>query len=455
MLLLFFFIATVVLAPLFLGGNIPIAWTLEAFVVGGLVLFVCLRGVLLRRRPRVPFKRFRVPSILFLAVCVWAWVQSLSLTPAMLHHPLWAVASDALGQDISGAISINPYETRTSLMRLITYGLVFWLAVQLGRDRSKADAILNAIAFAILAYSILGIVLLSVSKDSFLGFQRWWPADSATSTFANRNHFATFAGLGCVIFLTFLLRSMRGAIPVDREGRLIFNVERVMHSFSSFSSYYLFGLMVTLGALILSNSRAGLIFTLLALSVLIAIRAMRSRLRGLVIGAMIAIALGAFVVLFNLSGHRLSERFAKLDVARNERFAVHNIVLEAVGDAPWLGTGYGTFADVFPMYRDQSISSHVIWDRAHNTYLELLLELGLPGGLALLLAIGLCIWRCLWASFSRQRNSHIPQIGFAASVLVMTHSLVDFSLQIPGVTITYAALLGIGYTQSWSSRTKR
>ena len=80
------------------------------------------------------------------------------------------------------------------------------------------------------------------------------------------------------------------------------------------------------------------------------------------------------------------------------------------------------------------------------------MELGIPAALMLFAAIGLLVWRCLIGGIQRYRDSHIPYIAFAASVLVALHATADFSLQIPGLTIVYAALLGIGVAQSWSSQ---
>ena len=39
------------------------------------------------------------------------------------------------------------------------------------------------------------------------------------------------------------------------------------------------------------------------------------------------------------------------------RMAVYTIAMRSILDAPLLGYGYGTFADVFPMFRDQSVST--------------------------------------------------------------------------------------------------
>jgi O-antigen ligase len=89
--------------------------------------------------------------------------------------------------------------------------------------------------------------------------------------------------------------------------------------------------------------------------------------------------------------------------------------------------------------------------RAHNTYLENALELGIPAAAMLCLAIALIAVQCFLGVGRRRRDFVFPALACAVSVQVAVHSLVDFSLQIPAVAAAYALVLGLGYAQSWSS----
>jgi len=53
---------------------------------------------------------------------------------------------------------------------------------------------------------------------------------------------------------------------------------------------------------------------------------------------------------------------------------------------------------------------------------------------------------------ARSRDSELPAIGLAATLFIGAQSLVDFGVQIPAVAFTYSALAGIGWAQSFSSR---
>jgi hypothetical protein len=53
---------------------------------------------------------------------------------------------------------------------------------------------------------------------------------------------------------------------------------------------------------------------------------------------------------------------------------------------------------------------------------------------------------------TRQENVTVPRVAVGAAFLVGVHALVDFSLQIQAVALTFMAVLGAGVAQSASSR---
>lgn len=462
-LLLFLFLVLVILAPLPFGGNIPLSWTGSAFAAGLLVIIISLQNLILKRSPAVPFRWISFPSFLFALVCLWTMIQSLSVTPAFLHNPLWSAASEAFGEALSGAISANPFETRVSLMRLLTYGAVFWMALQFARERSRAAFMLHALATGIALYSLYGLVLWSVGSELIPWYDKGAGRGAVTSAFVNRNSFATFAGMGSVMFLGLVLHKSRQILARSSGERFKYRFERILSAFAGVGGLYIIGLLMTLGALFLTQSRAGFLSTLAALGIMIVLSLMRfgsrkashsgqgrlGRVGGLIV---FVIAFGAIVGTFSMSGDHITTRLVNSDLSSTGRSNVYPRLLEAIKDYPLLGTGYGTFPDIFPLYRDETISAYGRWDKAHSTYLEVMMELGLPAAFMLFLSIGSLIYLCLRGAMTRHRDSHVPLIAFSASILVALHSLVDFSLQIPGLTITYAALLGLGVAQSWSSR---
>ena len=104
------------------------------------------------------------------------------------------------------------------------------------------------------------------------------------------------------------------------------------------------------------------------------------------------------------------------------------------------------------MFRDQSLSTYETWAMAHNTYLEVFQGLGILFGSMLVASIVLLARRCVKAAMTRQQNEMIPCVAAAIAFLVGAHSLIDFSLQIEAIGVTFMAVLGAGVAQSESSR---
>jgi O-antigen ligase len=152
-------------------------------------------------------------------------------------------------------------------------------------------------------------------------------------------------------------------------------------------------------------------------------------------------------------GDMVVDGIAERGVYDGDRISVYLLTLRSVLDAPWFGQGYGTFADVFPLYRDRSIGVQGIWEQAHNTYLEIFQGLGLLFGSMLVASVLLLVLRCIKGSITRRQDATVPCVAASAALLVGVHALVDFSLQIQAVTLTFTAILGAGVAQSESSRT--
>jgi O-antigen ligase len=203
-------------------------------------------------------------------------------------------------------------------------------------------------------------------------------------------------------------------------------------------------------ALLSTHSRGGFIAAAAGLLALAAVRALapgsgRRRsaawLAGVALLALVAVA---------ISGGPTLDRLLGTDINGEERRAVWKLTLQAIAQHPLTGTGLGTFWMEFPVYRTAAMPNY--YNKAHNDYLENLLDLGIPAALCLFTAAFWLAFLCLRGARRRRRDAALPGLGFAASALVGVHSLTDFSLQIPAVTTVYLFLLGTGVAQSRSPR---
>lgn len=440
----------VVLAPLPLGSNWPGGWFLLATGVGVLLVLWSAGLLVARQAPPVAASRVWVALVLFAGVCLWAVVQWLPWTPEAWHHPLWADAGRVLGRELPGRISLNPEETLTALVRLLTYAGVFWLALQLCRSPERARRGLQLFVWAGFAYALYGLFAYFSGADKILWMEKWAYQGVVTSTLVNRNSYATLAGLALVcasaLFLDGLGAVLRAKVPARVKARWL------LKQLLGPGAPLLVAILVIATALLLTESRGGTLSALLGLVVLMLALLRARALPGRQVAALSMGFLLLGLAVFALSGAEVARRFEHTESSAADRTAVYALVVRAIGDAPVLGTGYGTFPDVFPLYRDDTIAGTLFWRKAHDTYLESALELGIPAALALVAAIGTCAGYC-WVGIRRRRRDRIyPAIGVAVTALVAAHSTVDFSLQIPAVSVSYAFLLGMACAQSFPTR---
>lgn len=461
------FLGTVAAAPLLFGGHAPLAWGLNAAVVG--VLLVLHSAVHGGRGEAAAGAEpgFEFLFAVMVAVCLWIYLQSAGWTPEALWSPIWARASQALGEDVGGAISVNPGETRMALLRLLTALGCGWLGLHYGRDPVCARRIVTVVAVSGCAYVLYGLSLKAANSPTVLWLtkSRYDFPDHLTATFVNPNSFAAYAGMALACAFALFLRALRVGLEVEgltgarRQAARSLAVIRV----TAVHSLLLFPL---LAGLILSRSRACIVLTVLACAALLGMEHARNwimarsgwRMSGWGLRrTLFVLALGgaAGVLLMAEHGDQLAGKLAGADGSEiRMRLLVAWSGLRAAAASPFLGWGYGTFADVFPSFRDEALTPSGVFLEAHNAYVEVLLGLGVPAAVLFLGALGFMVYRCFYGALTRRRDHLAPAAAAASTIVIALHGLVDFSIQLEGVAMTYAALLGAGFAQSWSTQSQ-
>jgi O-Antigen ligase len=447
--LLWAFIAGLGWCPFWFGSTGLLAWGVNAVLFPGLAVIYEMSLLVRGERHPVAIKHIKIPAALFSVVVLWIFIQNATWTPAWLHHPIWQLAADALDKPLDGSISVNRDLTTLALLRLITAASVFWIALQLCRDAARANLLLWSVAALGCAYAAYGLFAFVLTPG--------WAENPlsrgvVTSTFINPNSFVAYAGIGFITICGLILRlyrrefAMVGGSTRSRIGTFIEVTGRK-------GAVLLGGAVVVLVALLLSASRGGIASTAFGLFGLGAL-ALRLRKQQFAEQREAIIVVGAVLVaaVFVVFGDAVVGKIARQGFNDESRLAVYIITLRSILGAPLLGYGYGTFADVFQMFRDQSVSAWGKWQMAHNTYLEVFQGLGLGFGSMLVASVVLLVLRCVKGAVTRQMNETMPRVAASVAFLLGVHALVDFSLQIQAVAITFMALLGAGVAQSQSSR---
>lgn len=375
----------------------------------------------------------RLATLCYAGVILWAAFQASPLAPASWHHPAWAASGLP---EAEGSISVDRERTRAAILRLLAYGGIFALAFRVSAERSEAYALIRAAALAALPVAVYALVLQQAGIEQVLWLEKRQHEGVATGPFINRNNLATYLNLALLCWLVLLTRGRaRREIGLPWRARLVALVEA-----SDLRPVWgLVAAAVVLTASLATASRGGLLSLALTGLVGLLLATLQRRREPMMVVVLLAAGVLAGLYITD-AGSRALERLAGLE--GDARFSAWAATLQAIADRPWLGTGLGTYEPAFRPYRPPEVPT--AFDHAHNDFLELALELGLPAAILLALALLIPTALCLAGLFRTGYRPTAPMVGVLATVLVLAHSLVDFGLHIPAIAATYAALLGIG-----------
>ena len=441
----FLLFLAVAAAPLLFGSTAPAAIAFWCIVLG--LGVICLSPRDLRRQ------HISLLGMAVIVILAYAFVlhEQLATRPWIASpHPLWGESAKALGIPITPSVSIARNQPFFSLGAPLANMLAVICSFIVCIDRGRARQLLLVVAWSGSTYAAYGIVTYFVDPTHILWKEKVAYRDVLTSTFINRNTAAVYFGSCAVLWLLFMSRHLRKRLPSGRiywkgvPRQLLSEMPRpIILSFSM--------LLLCLVAMLMTNSRAGIVLSLMALVVTFVGYFYRELPRGR--GVATALLIGGLIALLFLQimGGKISGRFEVQGLSDEGRFDVYHSTLEMIRDYPWFGTGLGTFAWSFPAYRSANISMRGVWDLAHSTPLELATDLGLPLAGLIVLAWLIVLATLIYGTRTRRRDRVFPVGGLALACLGLSHSLIDFSLQIPGYAIIVFALVGAGLAQSFPS----
>jgi O-antigen ligase len=248
-----------------------------------------------------------------------------------------------------------------------------------------------------------------------------------SGTLINRNHFAGL--LEMLIPASFGLAFLTAA----RYGELARSY-----------LYLLAGALMGL-ALLFSVSRMG-IFSFLAtvcfLVFLVQLPKSQRRMSRVMAGAMVGmVAAGALWIGIDIIVARYSELIGQDALLREGRLTLFSDTARMIRDNPF-GVGVGNYEDRFREY--QTVYPNLLFDHAHNDYLETAAEWGVPAAILFWVFVACVLFRAvrlfIRVESPEQRGILLACIGGIFSILV--HSLTDFNLQIPSNALLFFTLIG-------------
>jgi O-antigen ligase len=436
----------VLLSPLPFATNRPLFWSLWALLIAilGVISVINFFKSPQHRLSLLPFKS--ILDLVFIFIFTLGWIVYQAVIPAFVNtlHPIWTLADELLRIEITPPLSLASEDSFTAVMRMLSYGLVFSLSFYYSQLKKQARLVFLGVMGAGFVYSLYGVIIYCIDSKSI---------SSVTSTFVNRNHFATFVGLTLLCTLALLNDGIAIASRHNIGGNL--GLQRFFENLITRTWFPALVFIVNGTALILTHSRGGFSSSLLGIVVLLIALNLNQHTRNRYVLWTVSIFIGLGAVIFNLSSSKLLERFDLEGVNDENRAMVFELVGSAITGNPWIGFGLGSFEEAFPLYKNLAIAGTIaqpsLWDYAHNSYLEMIFELGFPAALALFYCFLRLALICLKGLLIRNRDWIYPTTGLAATVLIAAHVSVDFSMQIPAVAYIYFLLMGTACAQSFSS----
>ncbi len=414
-------------------GLSPAVWALVSLTAGALV---CLGA-------RDPVSRLLVTGIIGATatghlLASRRLLRVLPATPAFLAGT-FGLAGVAVIQ-LAASAFVEPWIAPSGAatfgaVEMLSYTVFFLLAVE-GTQRSGASAALMSLLATIgLLEAAYGVGNLLAGNTHLLYFSRPDYLTSATGTLVSRNHFAY------LMELTIPLAAAKALDPAGQGSNLPAAERQARRAMAGT------GVAIMLFALVLSQSRMGLISLIASTSTILAVnRFLRpqdaSALPGFRTGFWISLVLATLLAAVGLDV--AFERFASttrdLEVGR---IPVWLESLRVGMSKPIIGHGFGTFTSIASAFRDGPTG--LSFDHAHNDYIELFAESGVAG-LAVATLWLACFVRRTGLTLARPlapaQRLHVLAVAIALLSIVM-HSSVDFGLRIPGVALTTLLLVAL------------
>lgn len=423
-----------VIAPVFillcilLGGSSSNAvWEVAALHS----LAVVVIGITVASKPvGSPSQSARPLIAMVIAALVLILVQLIPLAPEWWkrlggREPI-ALGFAALGYPAPWLpISWAPHKTLQSAYALLP-PLAMLLTLLVLRAHSERSIATMIIVAALLSVALGALQIASLGPRASV-YIYGYSNPGAVGFFANRNHMATLL-LAAVPFSAALFA---GAHPHLRNRTTAVGMAVLGAG----------GLLLILVGLILNGSLAALALAgpVVAFSTLLLPFGWRSR------RFVIPIAVLAFVV----SVAVLSTSWIRSDIVASaetdslySRGQIWGLTFRAMLETFPLGTGLGTFTAVYALQENPATVTVAWVNHAHNDYLELLLETGVPG---LLLMIAFLAWYFaqavrVWRS---PFSSLFAKAATIAAAAILVHSIVDYPLRTAAIAAIFAACLGM------------
>lgn len=419
---------TIAITPLFLGGNRPLVWPIVLAILSIALVFNAAVLVKIKADAAVSLDQFKLELSLLSLFLAFAVFQILPL----------GVFGDLrdFGLPDGQTLSVAPTESLLALITWLNVLIVAYLALQFCRNEQRSLKFLSILFWIVVLHAALGFVLFQEFEDSTLIGPKWAYLGSMTGAFVNRNTFATFLASGAVLGAGLIMRDLRSA------GGSLFAGSTIMKL-----AFRGLGLLLILAVLVGTGSRMGLFVGMFGLLLLILLVMPKQIVAGSVALKFLSVVLpmiALFLVALWGYGGLTVERLGSVDRDADVRLELYRQTWTMIMNRPWAGFGGGSYELAFHLFHQPGVSVDLLWQKAHNSYLGLWADYGLVVGTLPWLVLLLITGRLLRVFRSRSSPDFVASSAIVVAVIAVVHAFVDFSLEIQGYALLFAAIIGAG-----------
>lgn len=385
--------AAIVLALVMGGGTVAGLWTDS---VAQVVLLLSVVPLLIG-----PGNRIDAPILSFVAFCAVAMlVQVVPLPQEILARSRPAVFAPPPGE-ADGVAFISVLLTHT-VGRIVYACVLFVLFIAMLKLKREQLYFLARFFFVGLVFN-LALAFLQYSAASSIDLSAYAAYEMQAGVFANRNHLATllFTAIPfCVFFI------------VEDRHRIWAGL----------------GLAGVLLILLATGSRAGAAIAVLAMLSSFIVLGFQKKTTWHVL---LAVGVNLAFLGFGVAG-LVAQRGAVPDAMR---FEMARTTLSAIRENWLLGTGFGTFQQVYQVYESLSSIGPEFVNHAHNDYLEIVLE----GGVLAIAALAIYLLMFAGRLFLSRLDGFQKAAGLGI-FFILLHSIVDYPLRTMAIGTVFVYL---------------
>jgi O-antigen ligase len=345
-------------------------------------------------------------------------------------------SSTSVPPSSSSALSLLPFATQLEFFKWLSL-IGFFLFLLYGRvldDARLRNRLIIAIMLVGAGEAFYGMIEFFSGHRHILFLDHSSSMSAVSGTFVNPNNFAGYLLMVIPLATGYLLSRL--TLQADRFE----DWRQTLSSLEGKNLLIGFGIILMVLGLFFSASRMGIISLLLSFSLLAILFRDRQKEKRFSRAPILVVGLGLLWAA-SIGLDAVISRFLSGSESLELRRMIWADTFKIIRDFPILGSGLGTFAQIFPMYRSFHIQGSIT--HAENDYVQLAAEVGSLG--VVILTVGFLNLFLKTTSGIRTLPPGSPQRPIALGGLVgvlalMFHSLVERNLQVPANAFLFTFL---------------